>query len=346
MKTALVISGGGAKGAFAVGVLQFIHENIQRIDEFDIYCGTSTGALITPFAMQGDAGLTILNDIYTTSVQSDVLLFGNVGNLLDSQAISVHDASPLRDLINSTFTSNHFQNILTSGKRLFIATVCLQTQSLVYFCTQPVPSTQDYEIITIQNLNEWRRVMLASSNQPVWMQPIRVQSTSNPLRQFNDGGVRELTPLQAAVDSGATTIFSITLSPSTEPPIDQIFGSAFSILERTLDMLSEDVSHNDYRVPRLYRDANLYIDQVVAKLVELNVSQADIDSAFQVQNSPFSNRPLRQIHEIRPLAKLEKAGPGGLIFNPVDMQEMLQMGRDRAEDFFNNLNASNQPVLV
>ena len=41
---ALVISGGGSKGAFAGGVAQFLIEEAKR--DYDIFVGTSTGSLL------------------------------------------------------------------------------------------------------------------------------------------------------------------------------------------------------------------------------------------------------------------------------------------------------------
>ena len=43
-KSALVISGGGSKGAFAGGVAQYLIENDKQ--EYDIFMGTSTGSLL------------------------------------------------------------------------------------------------------------------------------------------------------------------------------------------------------------------------------------------------------------------------------------------------------------
>ena len=43
---ALVISGGGSKGAFAGGVAQYLMQNEQR--NYDMFLGTSTGSLLLP----------------------------------------------------------------------------------------------------------------------------------------------------------------------------------------------------------------------------------------------------------------------------------------------------------
>src|SRR5574341_913572 len=48
-KTALVLSGGGARGAYEVGVLRYIREELPSAlgyqPRFDIICGTSVGAV-------------------------------------------------------------------------------------------------------------------------------------------------------------------------------------------------------------------------------------------------------------------------------------------------------------
>ncbi|MEO7768554.1 MAG: patatin-like phospholipase family protein, partial [Ferruginibacter sp.] len=47
MSRALVISGGGSKGAFAIGILKKLFKEYPNL-EFDMFVGTSTGSLIVP----------------------------------------------------------------------------------------------------------------------------------------------------------------------------------------------------------------------------------------------------------------------------------------------------------
>ncbi len=53
VKTALVLSGGGARGAYEVGVLRYLREELPRrlghMPRFDIVCGTSVGAINAAF---------------------------------------------------------------------------------------------------------------------------------------------------------------------------------------------------------------------------------------------------------------------------------------------------------
>ncbi len=332
-KTALVISGGGSKGAFAVGALQYIHAHVRPLDQFDLYCGTSTGSLISPLAALGE--LDLLTTMYTTTTQDDVLNLGPVSNLLTD--VSLHDASPLQRLINRQITPARFARLMASRKAVHLSAVCLQTEKLVFFNTVPTPATEDYDTIPITTMIDLQRAMLASACQPVFMQPVEVQVGRVPLRQYCDGGVREVTPLQVAVDNGATTIIAISLGPATTDTLATRFTSAFNILERTIDMFGEDVGHNDYRIPRLYRDANLYLAEVKKKLLAQGVTQLNIDTAFARPANPFANTPLVKIHEIRPEKTLDEGGPGGLIFNPVPMQGMLAKGVARAKQYFESL---------
>ena len=43
-KSALVISGGGSKGAFAGGIAQYLIEETKQ--HYDLFLGTSTGSLL------------------------------------------------------------------------------------------------------------------------------------------------------------------------------------------------------------------------------------------------------------------------------------------------------------
>lgn len=338
-KTALVISGGGSKGAFAVGALSYIHQHIRPIDQFDVYCGTSTGALITPLAAIGE--MALLEKIYTTTRQADVLTMGGILNLTSS--VSLHDATPLKKLIETNLTDAHFNRLLASRKPVLLATICLQTEHLVYFSTQPVATNTAYDVERIRSVTDLRRAMLASSCQPVFMQPVEWRPGAIPLRQYVDGGIRELTPMQAAVDNGAQTIIAITNSPDQIPADERLISKATAMLERTIDLFSEDVSDNDYRLTNLYRQTNTYLDRVRAQLLAQGVSQSVIDQAFAQVGSPVAGLPITRLHAIRPQTKLTEGGPGGLTFDPVAMRQMFQKGVERAKAVFDALP---QPAIL
>lgn len=68
----LVLSGGGAGGAFSVGALKAWSDKGER-PEFDIVSGVSTGALIAPYAFLGPAYDKALVDLYTSGVAQELV---------------------------------------------------------------------------------------------------------------------------------------------------------------------------------------------------------------------------------------------------------------------------------
>lgn len=330
-KTALVISGGGSKGAFAVGVLKYMHERVRPIDQFDVYCGTSTGALIVPLALCGE--IALLETVYTTLTQNELLKLGSAANL--ALAVSLHDATPLKNKIDELLTDARYQRIKGAGAALFLATVCLQTEQLVYWATKvPAAASANYDVQAIGSATDLRRAMLASACQPVFMQPVEVRPGAVPVRQYADGGVREPTPLQAAIDAGAETIVAITMAPRQLPADNKKLTQAFGILQRTLDLYGEDVGDNDFRLAELYQRGNAYLRAVRSQLLAQGVAPAAVQAAFGQAGNPFAGTAIATIHEIRPQAKLTEGGSGGLTFDPTAMRGMLTKGFAQAKAYF------------
>ena len=65
---ALVISGGGSKGAFAGGVAQHLIQEQKR--RYDLFLGTSTGSLLIPHLAAGN--IQKVYDIYTNVTQRTI----------------------------------------------------------------------------------------------------------------------------------------------------------------------------------------------------------------------------------------------------------------------------------
>ena len=80
MKRALVISGGGSKGAFAVGILKRLFNEYPNLD-FDILVGTSTGSLMVPYVSIGE--MKLLEKLYTEQKTEDIVLSGRIGDRIN-----------------------------------------------------------------------------------------------------------------------------------------------------------------------------------------------------------------------------------------------------------------------
>jgi NTE family protein len=339
-KRALVISGGGSKGAFAVGILKNLAANFPDIS-FDIFVGTSTGSLIAPFASLNR--IDILEQLYTSITTDRVITKGNVvTRLLGSN--SLFDATPLGNLIQQYYDDGLCNQVFQSGKQVFFATTCLQTAQSVNFSTTDAPIVSDYEIIKLNNPDEMRRAVMGSACQPVFMQPIEVKKGAVPLRQYVDGGVKEYAGIQLAIDAGADEIYAILLQPEKKDPVETTFNDTFSILERTIDIFTAGVGYNDIRIPGLYNRALQYIASVQKKMLLAGIPQTDVNNYFNIPfNDPFTGKKPLNIYVIRPLQDLG-GGPGGLDFDPTAMKGMVAMGQQRIDDFMASLPPPASPV--
>jgi NTE family protein len=334
-KTALVISGGGSKGAFAVGVVRQLANEFPDLS-FDILVGTSTGALIVPLVALDE--LDLLEQLYTSVKTDDIILKGNVvARLLGDN--SLFDAKPLANLIKQNLTDERCDALMNSNKEVYLATTCLQTNHAVYFSTSVPGLLAEHQIIQLHTSDECRRAVMASACQPVFMPPIEVKKGAVPLRQYVDGGVREYAGLQLAIDAGADEIFVILLNSAKEQPVEKPFGDAFTILKQTIDIFTADVAVNDIRVPAIYNRALRYIRAVTEKMKADGISQADIDNYFDIPlQNPFVGKKPLKIHLIRPDEPLG-GGPGGLEFDPIQMKGMLARGKHAISSYMASLPA-------
>ena len=333
-KTALVISGGGSKGAFAAGVIKQLSIDYPDI-YFDILVGTSTGALIVPLVALDELGL--LEELYTSVSDKDIMLKNNVGTILETDN-ALYNTRPLAMLIHKYYSDQRCERLFSSSKEVYIATTCLQTKKTVYFSSSSRSLISDYEITRALNPDQFRRAVMASACQPVFMPPIEVSLHSSPFRQYVDGGLKEYAGLQLAIDAGAEEIFVILLSAETEESNEAVYGDVMKILERTIDILVTDVGENDLRPPAIYNKALRYIESVKSSMLEDGIAADDIERYF---NSPFVNpfegkKPLK-IHLVRPASALG-GGPGGLTFNPVVMRSMFKNGETTISHYMASLN--------
>ena len=339
MSRALVISGGGCKGAFAVGVLKRLFAEYPALD-FDILVGTSTGSLMSPLVALGE--MQILEDLYTTQKTENIVLTGRLGDRLGET--SIFDASPLWDLIQKNYPDKRYNDLLATGKKIFLTSTCLQSGESVVFTTDPNPAAPaHYEVRVLINADHFRKAVMASACQPVFMQPIKVNKNVpgelHPDFQFVDGGVREYAGIQMAIDNGATEIFTILLSSDVKAIEDKEFKDLFSILETTIDIFTDDVGKNDLIIPGQYNEALQYIDAVKRKMKQDGITNDKVNEYFTIRGleSPYEGKIPLKLFTFRPKAPLG-GGPGGLSFDPVAMQEMINKGNSIAGDFIAALN--------
>lgn len=205
---ALVISGGGSKGAFAGGVAEYLIE--EKGKEYDLFLGTSTGSLMVTHLAMGK--IRDLKAIYTTVSQRKI--FSNnpfvVRTIHGEKVVSVNHLNTLWNFINGRKTFGESKNL-----RKFIRKYITED----YF--NRVKNSDKDVIVTISNLTE-NRVEYKSIKDFeyldfcdwIWGSCNYVPFMSLLIKnnyEYADGGFGCLVPIREAILRGATEVDAIIL---------------------------------------------------------------------------------------------------------------------------------------
>jgi predicted acylesterase/phospholipase RssA len=309
-KRALVLSGGGAKGAFTAGAVKYLMVELGL--HFDLVVGTSTGALIAPLVATRDVANLIhfyenVEDRDILKDRPDLLAF------LFSDALN--DSKPLERLIHTFFGNRRrYERLIRSSTEIFVTVVNMQTGEIEYGNQH-----RDSKPVLLKKI-------LASACVPVMMPPVKIGTD-----QYVDGGVKEIAPLSKAIDEGATHIVSVILSPDAlhREPVRKEFTGSMEILKRTLALLTDEIVDNDLKIATVYSEAIRYLNQIKAHAKkELGLTGPQMRKLFRGLENPFEGKRIVGITTIRPDEELMESS---LSFDPDQMREMVDKGYKKAK---------------
>ena len=184
----LVISGGGANGAYGAGVL-VAWTKLGTRPEFTLVTGVSTGALIAPFAFLGSEYDAKLQKIYSTMDTHQIMNMRNVFAIFGSD--SVFDSSPLSRQIEKFIDDEMIESLAQEyrkGRTLAIGTTNLDaSRPVVWNVTRIAASGHPSAARLI------RQVILASASIPGAFPPVYIEVETPDGRKYDemhvDGGV-------------------------------------------------------------------------------------------------------------------------------------------------------------
>jgi NTE family protein len=235
MKRALVLSGGGSKGAYQVGVLKKWLLDDKR--DYDIVCGVSVGALNTGAICQTRLGnpeeaYKKLAEIWDHVENRKIRKFWFLWYLAALWKPSVYDSSPLEKWVRSELDPEAIQN---SGRKVRIGAVNW--------------STGEYCLAT-ENSNRLTDWVLASASFPAFFKPIEIDGDL-----WTDGGVRNVTPVGAAIRAGAEEIDVIMCSsPGLGKPWNSKGKNALSLALRAIEIQADEIVCGDLKEAGLKND--------------------------------------------------------------------------------------------
>lgn len=168
-RNVLVLSGGGANGAYTAGVLNGWTASGTR-PEFDVVTGISTGALIAPFAFLGPDYDDTLHHSYTTSEEGEVFKRRWLLSLAWSDSLA--DSTPLRNKIEDEITPpvlNRIAEAHRAGRRLYVGSTDLDSKRLVVWDIGAIACSDNPRKLKLVH-----DVLLASASIPGLLPPVEI----------------------------------------------------------------------------------------------------------------------------------------------------------------------------
>lgn len=271
---ALILSGGGARAAYQVGVLQAVNELLPKNthNPFPIICGTSAGA-INALALATHSGhfyeavadlRQLWADLSTDRVYKTGwldLIGGGMRLLLSlfnegmggKKSIALLDNSPLRKFLTEHIDFSQLDVGIAKGD---LKAVCVTAMN--YSSGESMGFFQGQE--SVKPWNRYRRTgvatrlsldhLMASSAIPGIFPAVKLG-----MDFFGDGALRQLAPISPALHMGADRLFVVGVSNNRDPQrhqrrtrhvkhspsIAQVFGHLFN--SAFIDALEGDIEH-------------------------------------------------------------------------------------------------------
>jgi len=331
-RTALALSGGGAKGAFAVGVVADLFERFGEKGWFAIVGGSSTGAIIAPLAAllgadrwMADEALDTMIECYSTLDTSDLLDRRRWVELLRRRD-SLNGSAPLRELIYDRLRPEWFEWLRgPDAPDTYVVYTNFRTGS------KHTASPRDEGMSRERFLD----AVLASASVPGLMTATVVDG-----EPCYDGCLRDLVPVDRAIELGATTLLPVMLDPETIRDHEPRFDRLDRIMVRAFSILVDEVGWSDLEIARdrvrgvLIRNELLRIDDELAAARQSGAIRRarraiqDLVSRRELEPLLGGRARLRRIIEgVRPDYELSSTP---LDFHPAQMRSWMDHGRDVA----------------
>lgn len=301
-RNVLVLSGGGANGAYTAGVLNGWTASGTR-PQFDVVTGVSTGALIAPFAFLGSEYDDTLRHSYTSAKESDIFKRRWLPELL--WADSLADSAPLKRKIASEITPDVVAKVAEAhreGRRLYVGTTDIDTKRLIVWDMGAIASRDD-----INKLGLFRDVLLASASVPGLLPPVDVEVDIDGKRYTElhvDGGVAAALFLQPAM---------VGVTPEQDVPNTPNDSHVYVVVAGQLQLPRRAVKR---RLTKVFEES---IGGVLQSQLEGDLLKTYLLARFAGADFALTSVPKDITFESAPLA-----------FDPVTMQKLFQTGYEHA----------------
>jgi len=262
---ALVISGGGSKGAFAGGVAQYL---LEASHTYDLFVGTSTGSLLIPHLALNEVDK--IRKVYTSIEQSSIFSscpfvikkekYGNgqiginyfnvIKNIFRGRK-TFGESHNLKNLIIEVFTEKEF-NKLKEGPIDIVVTVSNLSLNQI-----------EYKSINDCSYTDFCDWIWISCNYTPFMSLARKGGC-----EYADGGFGSVVPIEEAINRGATHVDVIVLETEVTHYNRMPSKNPFSLLTNMFAFMVDRIEKQNIRIGKfsaVHNDAiiNLYYTPTV-----------------------------------------------------------------------------------
>ena len=242
---ALVISGGGSKGAFAGGVAQYLIEDLKR--EYQIFIGTSTGSLlVSHLALNKIEKIkSVYTNVNNNSIFSvcpfivkqkhgaDNIAINHINVLINflRGSKTFGESHNLKRLIRQNLTETDFKALKNTSKDIVVTVSNLSLNQVEY------KSIQDYEY---DEFIEW---IWISCNYTPFMSLVKKNGC-----EYADGGLGNMVPIEEAINRGATEVDAIILQTEVSHYNRMPSRNPFSLMTNMFTFMLDRIESQNIKI--------------------------------------------------------------------------------------------------
>ena len=242
---ALVISGGGSKGAFAGGVAQHLLE--KRPGGYDLYLGTSTGSLLISHLALGE--IEKIRQVYTSVNQDSI--FSNCPFTISKKyglaTIGINHWNVLRNFMSGSKTFGESHNLLKlirkSISREDFRKLKEGSVELVVTVSNLSLNQVEYKALGDFDYDEFCEWIWISCNYIPFMSLVRKHGC-----EYADGGLGTMVPIEEAIRRGATEVDAIILHTEVTHVNRMPSRNPFSLLTNMFGFMLDRIEQQNIRI--------------------------------------------------------------------------------------------------